>query len=166
MINIIYETTPKEIFFFAADMITIVVPPALPAALAIGVFYSQKRLKNEHRIFCTSPQRINCGGQLSLVAFDKTGTLTEDRFSLVRFLAFGNGDKLKTDEDLENVRNVKIAMAVCHTLSLTESGEMIGDPLDIELHTVVKYVLVFVPVLLYLSVLLSLRINREEIRDN
>ena len=33
-------------------------------------------------------------------------------------------------------------------------------------HTVVKYVLVFVPVPLYLSVLLSLKINREEIRDN
>ena len=124
VINIIYGTTPVEIFLLCADMITIVVPPALPAALAIGVFYSQKRLKKDHRIFCTSPQRINCGGQLSLVAFDKTGTLTEDRFSLVRYLSF--------DENSTN--DVKFAMAVCHTLTISQNtGEIIGDPLDIEL---------------------------------
>ena len=124
IINIFYGTTPVEIFLLCADMITIVVPPALPAALAIGVFYSQKRLKKDHRIFCTSPQRINCGGQLSLVAFDKTGTLTEDRFSLVRYLSF----------DESSTNDVKLAMAVCHTLTISQStGEIIGDPLDIEL---------------------------------
>lgn len=40
----------------ALDLITIVVPPALPATLSIGTNFALSRLKN-HKIFCISPQR-------------------------------------------------------------------------------------------------------------
>ena len=56
---------------------TIVVPPALPAALAVGITYAQKRLKKKS-IFTISPKRINLSGSVNLALFDKTGTLTED----------------------------------------------------------------------------------------
>lgn len=54
----------------ALDVITIAVPPALPAALTTGIIYAQRRLKKKG-IFCISPQRINICGQLNLVCFDK-----------------------------------------------------------------------------------------------
>ena len=58
------------------DIITIVVPPALPAAMTVGTYYAQNRLRKAS-IFCISPQRINVCGKMKLVCFDKTGTLTE-----------------------------------------------------------------------------------------
>jgi cation-transporting ATPase 13A3/4/5 len=61
----------------AFDLITIVVPPALPATLTIGTNFALSRLKKKN-IFCISPQRVNIGGKLDVVCFDKTGTLTED----------------------------------------------------------------------------------------
>ena len=61
----------------ALDLITIVVPPALPATLTIGTNFALSRLRKQ-QIFCISPQRVNVGGKLDIVCFDKTGTLTED----------------------------------------------------------------------------------------
>ncbi|KAI4278886.1 MAG: hypothetical protein LQ337_000696 [Flavoplaca oasis] len=61
----------------ALDLITIVVPPALPATLTIGTNFALSRLKIK-KIFCISPQRLNVGGKIDVVCFDKTGTLTED----------------------------------------------------------------------------------------
>ena len=49
------ETDIASIFLDAADLITIVIPPALPAAMTIGSIYAQKRLK-EKGIFCISPR--------------------------------------------------------------------------------------------------------------
>ena len=56
----------------ALDIITIVVPPALPAAMTVGTIYAQSRLKAKS-IFCISPPRINVSGKVKLVCFDKTG---------------------------------------------------------------------------------------------
>ena len=64
------------------DIITIVVPPALPAAMTVGTYYAQSRLK-KLKIFCISPQRINVCGKMKLVCFDKTGTLTEGNFKML-----------------------------------------------------------------------------------
>lgn len=52
------------------DIITIVVPPALPAAMTIGTVYSQNRLK-KLKIYCISPPRINVCGKIKLACFDK-----------------------------------------------------------------------------------------------
>lgn len=59
------------------DLITIAVPPALPAAMSVGRMYAQKRLKKKD-VYCISPRSINVSGSVDLVCFDKTGTLTED----------------------------------------------------------------------------------------
>ena len=52
------------------DIVTIAVPPALPAAMTVGSIYAQSRLKKEG-IFCISPQRINLCGKLNCICFDK-----------------------------------------------------------------------------------------------
>lgn len=58
----------------ALDLITVVVPPALPATMGIGAQLALSRLRRYH-IFCTSPPRINVAGKLDAWVFDKTGTL-------------------------------------------------------------------------------------------
>ena len=50
----------KEIIIRSLDVITIVVPPALPAAMTVGTVYAQSRLKKKS-IYCISPPRINIG---------------------------------------------------------------------------------------------------------
>lgn len=52
------------------DIVTIAVPPALPAALSAGLVYAQNRLKKEN-IFCISPRSINICGSINTVVFDK-----------------------------------------------------------------------------------------------
>ncbi len=59
-----------NIIIRSLDVITIAIPPALPAALTIGMVYAQLRLKTKS-IFCISPQRINISGSIDVVCFDK-----------------------------------------------------------------------------------------------
>jgi len=61
----------------ALDIITVAVPPALPAAMTAGILYSSNRL-GKMKINCISPPRINVSGRVQIMVFDKTGTLTED----------------------------------------------------------------------------------------
>jgi cation-transporting ATPase 13A2 len=68
---------PAAIVDRSLDLITITVPPALPAAMTIGTVFAIARLK-KRKIFCISPPRVNVAGRVNLMVFDKTGTLTED----------------------------------------------------------------------------------------
>lgn len=131
----------------ALDLITIVVPPALPATLSIGTNFALSRLKQKY-IFCISPQRVNVGGKLDIICFDKTGTLTEDgldvlgvrvvhkpamRFSDVlsdvnSLLPAGAYERDPT-VDYGVHRAILNAMATCHALR-TVGEAIIGDPLD------------------------------------
>ena len=64
------KVSVKELVIRALDIITIVVPPALPAAITTGTIYAQSRLKKQG-VFCISPPRINVSGKISLFCFDK-----------------------------------------------------------------------------------------------
>jgi P-type E1-E2 ATPase len=66
-----------DLLMYACDLLTIVIPPTLPAALTIGTAYSLWRL-NYLQIFCISPRKINVSGRVRLMVLDKTGTITED----------------------------------------------------------------------------------------
>ncbi len=103
----------------ALDLITVVLPPALPATLSIGTMFALQRLKKPHRIHCISPSKINVASNIDVVCFDKTGTLTEDGLTLFRVIETGNADTLS----LEN------CMALCHSLQ-TINDVLVGDPLD------------------------------------
>lgn len=88
----------------ALDIITIVVPPALPATLTIGTTFAINRLKNFHSIFCIAPTRVNIGGKLDVICFDKTGTLTEDGLDVlgVHVTKNAHGRKQIIFEELKN----------------------------------------------------------------
>ncbi|KAL8914093.1 MAG: hypothetical protein Q9171_001209 [Xanthocarpia ochracea] len=134
----------------ALDLITIVVPPALPATLTIGTNFALSRLRTK-KIFCISPQRVNVGGKIDVICFDKTGTLTEDgldvlgvrvvqrpamKFSelLSSSLTLLPGAAYERDPTV-NYDAHKAAlhtMASCHSLRNVD-GDLIGDPLDLKM---------------------------------
>lgn len=134
----------------ALDLITIVVPPALPATLTIGTNFALSRLKKK-QIFCISPQRVNVGGKLDVVCFDKTGTLTEEGLDVLgarvvirpanRFsdLLQEASTVLPTASyerdptvDYSVHKAILHTMATCHSLKLVD-GELVGDPLDVKM---------------------------------
>lgn len=78
------ELSALQIVLKFLDLITIVVPPALPACLAIGISLASKKLKSQG-IQCIEKTRINMAGQINLISFDKTGTLTEDSLEIIGF---------------------------------------------------------------------------------
>jgi cation-transporting ATPase 13A2 len=73
------------------DLITIAVPPSLPAAMNFGVIFSLSRLKKE-KIFCISPPRIPLSARIQTYVFDKTGTLTEEGLSVLGPRPTNNGE--------------------------------------------------------------------------
>lgn len=79
----------KKILLRSLDVVTIVVPPALPAAMTIGIIAATSRLKKA-AIYCISPTTVNTCGGINVVAFDKTGTLTEDGLDLNAVVEVGN----------------------------------------------------------------------------
>jgi len=134
----------------ALDLITIVVPPALPATLTIGTNFALQRLKQK-MIFCISPQRVNVGGKIDIMCFDKTGTLTEDgldvlgtrvvqgptgRFSEIQtdVTQLLPGAVFERDPTIDYYANKAIlyTMATCHSLRVVDD-EFIGDPLDLKM---------------------------------
>ena len=131
----------------ALDLITIVVPPALPATLTIGTNFALSRLKRKN-IFCISPQRVNVGGKLDIICFDKTGTLTEDGLDVLgvrvihqQAMQFGElltdagallpGAAYKRDPTVNYAvhRALLHTMATCHSLRIVDD-DLVGDPLD------------------------------------
>ena len=122
----------KEIIIKALDLITVVVPPALPAATSVGLVYAMKRLKRQ-KIFCIAPSRIDVAGQVDVVCFDKTGTLTEDGLQLEQTII--------TENSCEMNEISKLCMASCHTLT-NINGRVQGDTLDLEMFKESDYDLV------------------------
>jgi cation-transporting P-type ATPase 13A2 len=64
------------------DLVTVAVPPALPACLTVATAIAVSRLA-EHGIFVSNPSAINAAGHLDVICFDKTGTLTEPGLDLM-----------------------------------------------------------------------------------
>ena len=137
------------------DIITIVVPPALPAAMTVGTYYAQSRLK-KLKIFCISPQRINVCGKLKLVCFDKTGTLTEDGLDLYGVqttdlsCAKLEHSKCRANEFHDTIEShvtqlppespMLTCLAACHSLTYI-NGELTGDPLDVRMFEATNWTL-------------------------
>ncbi|CAO1631581.1 unnamed protein product [Sympodiomycopsis kandeliae] len=138
----------QTIVLRALDLITVVVPPALPATMSIGTTFAISRLR-KGGIFCISPNRVNIGGKVNVFCFDKTGTLTADgldvlgtrtvdlranRFSELHELVEEmpvNAYAPKNDADAKKMP-LLYALATCHSLKVVD-GEVIGDPLDVKM---------------------------------
>ncbi|KAK4701843.1 hypothetical protein P7C70_g4386, partial [Phenoliferia sp. Uapishka_3] len=126
----------------ALDLVTIVVPPALPATMSIGTSFAIARLRKVG-IYCISPNRVNIGGKVNIVCFDKTGTLTEEGLDVLGVRSVRRSankfTELHSDPDdvpIFGAADAKTpllhALATCHALKIVD-GEVIGDPLDLRM---------------------------------
>lgn len=137
----------QTILVRALDLITVVVPPALPATLSIGTSFAIGRLRRAG-IFCISPSRVNVGGKVNVCCFDKTGTLTEDGLDILGIRGLDRSSP-RFGELLEDVHDLPLgagkatflhALATCHSLKLVD-GQVIGDPLDVKMFEFTKWTL-------------------------
>ena len=60
------DTEVSQIVVRGLDLITIVVPPALPLAMTVGANFAMRQLKKQN-VFCISPPRINMAGKIKMV---------------------------------------------------------------------------------------------------
>lgn len=143
----------------ALDIITIVVPPALPATLTIGTGFALSRLKKKG-IFCISPTRVNIGGKIDILCFDKTGTLTENGLDVlgVQLCVPSSHNSFQFADLVQDVhklfpkfslndcssprdyraKNFFISLLTCHSLRVVDN-ELIGDPLDFKMFQFTKW---------------------------
>lgn len=156
--NFIQLGLSKRIMILRAlDIITIVVPPALPATLTIGTTFAINRLKSK-QIFCIAPTRVNIGGKLDIACFDKTGTLTEDGLDILGVHPTKNAEgrkeivfeelidsikKLSTDSHsnshkTKSDKKLLGCMSSCHSLRLIDDN-LVGDPLDVKMFDFTKW---------------------------
>lgn len=121
-----------SVFVHSFDLITTIVPPALPATMMIGINIARKRL-SDRGIFCIRPQRINVCGKIDMACFDKTGTLTEDSLSIQGVLAISNGNLLAMKISATEIENdhdmLARVLAGCHSLRMMKQ-KIHGDPLE------------------------------------
>ena len=143
--------TTGEMILKFWNIVTIAVPPALPAAMSAGIVYSLFRL-NKGKIYSISPDTINTAGRVKTLVFDKTGTLTEDTLNFSKLVGVVENKFLDEVEEVSSLfshENIKLEsaegkqyqfavqkciewMATCH--SIAKVGEhFIGDPLDVEM---------------------------------
>ncbi|OBZ67235.1 hypothetical protein A0H81_12899 [Grifola frondosa] len=108
----------------ALDLITVVVPPALPATLSIGTSFAIGRLRKSG-IFCISPSRVKCSWTNQQRNTGRFGELIEDIHDLP-----GSGVKA----------SFLYALATCHSLKMVD-GEVIGDPLDVKMFEFTNWML-------------------------
>ncbi|KAM9116106.1 polyamine-transporting ATPase 13A2 isoform 1-T1 [Pangshura tecta] len=133
MILIKNQVPLQQIIIRALDIITVIVPPALPAAMTVGTIYAQNRLK-QHGIFCISPPRINLCGKIRLVCFDKTGTLTEEGLDVWGVVPVENNCFLPITHEPRCLADGPLlySLATCHSVSLLRE-QPIGDPMDLKM---------------------------------
>ncbi|XP_063984663.1 polyamine-transporting ATPase 13A3-like isoform X1 [Diachasmimorpha longicaudata] len=125
--------TASYIAIKALDVITIVIPPALPAAMTVGKLYAQARLKKA-QIYCINSRVINVSGSINCICFDKTGTLTEDGLDMWGVVPNTDASLQEAEKDIPKLRNHAIfeGMLVCHSLTLI-NDQLCGDPLDVKM---------------------------------
>ncbi|VDQ08121.1 unnamed protein product [Trichobilharzia regenti] len=115
----------------ALDLVTIVVPPALPVVMTVGIVLAQRRLRSSE-IFCVNPSVINVCG---------TGTLTEDGLDMWGIIPYEDG--LFGDPELDpsqiEIGPLMECLATCHSLTLIE-GVLSGDPVDLKMFQSTKWV--------------------------
>lgn len=137
----LYNASFGHVVLRSLDVLTILVPPALPATLSVGIANSIARLSRA-LIYTTSPESIHNAGCLSTFVFDKTGTLTENsvQLSCVYVKSGSNGLLKQVDADSLSLDSTKLnahayRVATCSQSLELVGNELVGDPLEVTLFT-------------------------------
>ncbi|KAI9144956.1 hypothetical protein BKA69DRAFT_1052263 [Paraphysoderma sedebokerense] len=138
------RVSARTVILRALDLITIIIPPALPATMSVGTSFAISRLRRSE-IFCISPSRVIISGKVNIMCFDKTGTLTEEGLDVLGVQCVrhsrGQFDDLRRSVDYlpseftstaGDIPPMLHALAACHSLK-TVNEECVGDPLDLKM---------------------------------
>ncbi|KAK2505338.1 hypothetical protein MC885_002902 [Smutsia gigantea] len=129
-----HRAPPGDSVTMALILLTVTVPPVLPAALTTGIVYAQKRLKKK-KIFCISPQRINILALLRKMGWTSGGwslLLTTGRHVVEEEHGMGGEVHSFVSGKAVPWSPLCAAMASCHSLILL-NGTIQGDPLDVKM---------------------------------
>ena len=152
----------EEVVVKSASLITIIVPPALPACISIGIFQAINRIKNKG-ITCIDREKITDVGRVDIVLFDKTGTLTEETLDISgvlpisyvgRSFCFGQlninldsfketyvkQDKIYHNKENELTSLIIECFACCHSLNKV-NHQILGDIIDLKIFEMTGFVL-------------------------
>lgn len=122
------QDDPVYGWFYGMYVVGTALPPLLPTVFVMSVGVSDNRLLQK-RIACTDSEGILVAGKVKVAFFDKTGTLTEQGLAFLTALSGSNWNK-----DVSSVPpsdELVRGMAVCHTLSKTVDGTLVGNSVDI-----------------------------------
>ncbi|CAN7985648.1 unnamed protein product [Ixodes hexagonus] len=132
----------SSIIVRSLDVVTIVIPPALPAAMTMGIVFAQSRLRRA-LVYCISPRSINISGCINCFCFDKTGTLTEEGLDLWGVVPASGGkfqEQLHEPWTLSPESLLLRGMATCHSITVIDR-QLSGDPLDLKMFEATNWVL-------------------------
>ncbi|CAK66314.1 unnamed protein product (macronuclear) [Paramecium tetraurelia] len=107
----------KLIIIRYLDVVTWIVPPALPIFFSLAQAISLLRLKSED-IMGSNPIKAEEAGKIDTICFDKTGTLST--------LGLQAHDYYPQNDEILGI------MACCHHLVIVKD-ELMGDPLELEM---------------------------------
>ncbi|KAH8042084.1 hypothetical protein HPB51_021168 [Rhipicephalus microplus] len=132
----------SNIIVRSLDVVTIVIPPALPAAMTIGIVFAQSRLRRA-LIYCISPRSYQHLGLHQLLLLRQDWHAYRRRAGLVGrcpgqwWQISGTGfqpNKLPLDSLLLQ------GMATCHSITVIDR-QLSGDPLDLKMFEATSWVL-------------------------
>jgi predicted P-type ATPase len=111
-------------WFYAIYVLAAALPPLLPTVFVVSVGVSSQRLILK-QIAVADSGGILVAGKVRKAFFDKTGTLTKQGLEFSSMEGAADGKWLYSTSP-----TLKLAMAVCHTLSKSKNGVLLGNAVD------------------------------------
>jgi magnesium-transporting ATPase (P-type) len=102
-------------------VVSAILHPLVPTVLVVAVGIASQRL-HANRISSIQADNILVAGTVDMVFFDKTGTLTTQGMDLVQVVA---------GEDYTQNKICQVGLAVCHKLTVTRGGSVVGTQVDL-----------------------------------
>ncbi len=134
VVGLLNDIPPLEIFMTAVSLAVSAIPEGLPAIVTIVLSIGVQRMVKRGALIRRLPAVETLGGA-AVICSDKTGTLTQNRMTLTRAYADGEGEGEEiSSENSEKIRQLLMYGTLCCDGSVTfsEEGEEthIGDPTE------------------------------------
>lgn len=127
MVSYFLKNVPVYAFFYGIYVVGTCLPPLLPTVFTVSVGISDSRL-GKKRIAVANSEGILIAGKVTKAFFDKTGTLTRQGLDFVS--AKCTTTWANDDEGAQLSKELSLGMAVCHNLTLSKGGNLVGNSVD------------------------------------